>query len=109
MSEVNRVDSFYPISDTMQSVSRFWEIGMVVKLADHRQRAKQGDRDAESRLCNRLGQLRRNVPTMKQMSPNLQEEIRESVQFLRSIGRRVDFMNPNPAYWITTRSGKPRW
>lgn len=104
---MNKLDLFYPISETMSS-GGIWEIGMVVKLAGHRQMAKSGDLERESRLVNRLGQLRRNCEYMD-MSNNLKEEINESVAYLRSVGRKVDFSKKNPAEWITTRKGNPRW
>lgn len=101
-------DQFYPPSETMSGQSPFWQIGMVAKLADHRAGAEAGDRDKESRLCNRLGQLRRLVKR-EQMLDALREEVEEAVKFLRSTGRTVDFKQEDPAKWITTRDGRPRW
>ena len=101
-------DQFYPPSETMSGQSSFWQIGMVAKLADHRAGAEAGDRDKESRLCNRLGQLRRLVKWEQMLGP-LREEVEEAVKFLRSTGRTVDFAQEDPAKWITTRDGRPRW
>lgn len=80
----------------------------MAKLADHRAGAEAGDRDKESRLCNRIGQLRRLVKR-EQMLDALREEVEEAVKFLRSTGRTVDFAQEDPAKWITTRDGRPRW
>jgi phage gp46-like protein len=79
-----------------------------MKINNHLQNAKLGDREAESRLCNRLGTLRRSIE-IKDMSPDLQDVIKEAAAWLRSTGRKIDFTNQDPALWITTRSGNPRF
>lgn len=108
---MNAFDEFYPVSQTMSSGSAgMWEIGMTVKLAEHLAAAQRGDRERESKLINRLGQMRRNVASFDKLSDNVKEEVAKSVTWLRSVGRKVDFSNTNPAFWITARDGKtPRW
>lgn len=103
------LDEFYPISSTMRSSpSGMWQVGMVVKLASHRQAAKNGDRLAESKLCNRIGQLRRNVE-WGALSTSLVDEIKASVEFLKTTGREINFASKNPKEWISGRGGAPRW
>jgi len=106
----NEIDIFYPMSATMQSSGFVWEIQMILKLEDHLRAAMAGDRERESKLINRLGQIRRNIPHFSDLLDNLQDVIKRSVEWLRSIGRKVDFQHPNPAMWISARDGKsPRW
>ena len=102
-------DSFYQVSQTMVDCPQgLWQAGMMVKLAEHLKAAKQGDRDRESRLVNRLGQLRRCVES-SYISPGLQEQIVAAVGWLRDHGRTVDFSSADPAKWISQRGGAPRW
>ncbi len=104
------VDDFYPLSDAMRKCPHgMWQVGMVVKLSDHLANAKAGSKDSESRLCNRLGQLRRNVE-FSCLQTALVEAVTEAITWLRSTGRTVDFKQEDPTRWITTRDGKtPRW
>lgn len=102
-------DEFYPLSASIQT-SGVWEINMVQKLENHLSKAVNGDREAESKLINRLGQIRRHVASFDTLSANLQDVIKKSVSWLRTIGRSVDFKNTDPGYWITARDGKtPRF
>ena len=102
-------DQFYPVSQTMvQMPQGIWQIQMAAKLAGHRQNAASGSKDAESRLCNRLGQLARNVE-WKHLTDALREEVHLAVVYLHSVGRTVDLGGPDPRVWITTRGGLPRW
>lgn len=103
------IDRFYPVSDTMTNTPMgMWQIGMVIKLEDHLQNAKNGNLDSESRLVNRIGQLRRNVP-VEHLSENLRDVVSKAVAWLKTTGRIVDLTNPDPALWITQRGGAPRW
>lgn len=103
------IDNFYPISETMKnSPTGMWQVGMVVKLETHLQSAKNGNRDSESRLVNRIGQIRRNVP-IDQISQSLLDVVKKSANWLRTTGRVVDLKNPDPALWITQRGGAARW
>lgn len=103
------IDHFYPVSGTMMAMpGGLWQIGMVVKLETHLQSARNGNRDSESRLVNRIGQLRRNVP-FNQLSESLLDVVKKSAEWLRSTGRQIDLKNSEPALWITQRDGSPRW
>lgn len=103
------LDSFYPISETMKNApTGMWQLGMVVKLETHLQNAKNGDRDAESRLVNRVGQIRRNVP-VENLTESLREVVGKTIAWLKTTGRVVDLKNPDPALWITQRCGAARW
>lgn len=104
------IDQFYPVSDTIVNCpSGMWQVGMVVKLTEHLNSARNGNRDSESRLVNRIGQLRRCIPKMDLMSTSLKEVFVQAVEWLRSIGRKVDLKNEDAAYWITQRGGAARW
>jgi hypothetical protein len=102
------IDLFYPISETIKT-SAIWQISMLVKLETHLQNAQNGNRLAESKLINRIGQIRRNVESFNSLNSDLQDVIKRSVEWLRTTGRTVDLKNENPALWITMRDGSPRW
>ena len=103
-------DEFYPKSETMAvGPGAMWVLGYEMKLREHLQNAKSGDREAESKLCNRLGQLRRHYKVLSGFPSGLLDVLKETAAFLRSTGRKVDLGNPDPRFWITTRSGGPRW
>lgn len=107
----NLLNDFYPISNTMcDCPSGIWQVGMVVKLTEHLAAAKSGDRERESKLINRLGQLRRNTSSLNTLNTTLVDVVKQSADFLRSTGRSVNFAHEDPRYWITARDGKtPRW
>lgn len=104
-------DKFYPVSETIRNnAGEMWQVGLTIKIQDHLNTARQGDRERESRLINRLGQLRRNMSSPDDLSPDLRSVIKEAVSWLRSTGRKVDFSDPDPRFWVTARDGKsPRW
>jgi hypothetical protein len=104
---MNEVDRYYPIDDKLK-LYPLRQVGYIMRITANFGLAKAGDRDAESRLCNRLGSLRRSIE-FSDMSPNLQEAVKDTVEWLRSVGRKVDFKHNDPAMWITTRSGGPRF
>jgi transketolase C-terminal domain/subunit len=104
---MNKVDEYYPIDNDVK-IYPVREMGYIMKINNHLQNAKLGDKIAESKLCNRLGTLRRSIE-IKDVSPDLQDAIKEAVAWLRTTGRKVDFANQDPALWITTRSGNPRF
>jgi hypothetical protein len=104
---MSKIDEFYPIDNDIK-IYPVREMGYIMKINNHLQMAKAGDREAESRLCNRLGQLRRSMD-FNNMSPDLQDAIKEAAAWLRTTGRKVDFSHNDPALWITTRSGNPRF
>lgn len=83
---------------------------MLMKITQHLHLSKKGDRESESKLINRLGQIRRHVVTVNDLSPDLLKVFKESVEYLRSVGRTVNFTAEDPGYWITARDGKtPRF
>ena len=104
-----RFDAFYPVSQTISACpTGLWQIGMTAKLAEHLAAAKGGDRDRESRLVNRLGQIRRHLHS-DQLSQGLADQFKEACLWLRSEGRKIDLRNEDPARWISQRGGAPRW
>ena len=106
---MDQFNEFYPESQAMKAGSSgMWMIGMVLKLEKHLQNAKNGNREAESKLCNRIGQIRRHFE-FPDLPGNIKDLVIESVDWLRTTGRAVDLRNKNPAYWISTRDGRPRW
>lgn len=108
----SRVDDFYPVSDTVRNAATGKTIAVIGydhRLRRHLAGAKAGDRDRESRLVNRLGQLRRSLPKLSEATPDIRLLVKECVEYLRSVGRTVDFANTEPALWISQRGGNPRW
>lgn len=104
------IDKFYPISETIRACPNgMWQISMVVKLESHLQAAKNGDRDAESRLVNRIGQLRRHFPEISDLPPNIFNAMRKACGWLSTNGRVFDLLNEDPALWVSQRGGAPRW
>ncbi len=84
-------------------------MGFRSKILGHLEAAKAGDRDRESALINRLGQLRRHYLKIGDMPDFLIDAVKQAVAFLRSVGRTVDLGNPDPAKWVSRRGGSPRW
>ena len=104
-----QLDMFYPASQTMLNAPQgMWQLGMAIKLSEHLAAAKLGDRDRESRLVNRLGQIRRCVEK-PDISAVLTDEMVKACRWLRSQGRTVDMGNHDPRLWISQRGGAPRW
>lgn len=102
-------DDFYPISTTMKNAPQgLWQIGLLVIIDKHLEHAKNGCRESESRLINRIGQLKRNVP-FNAISDELKKKIKKSVEWLETTGRKVDLKNEDPRFWISNRKGGPRW
>ena len=109
MANAQQLDTFYPASQTMLNAPQgMWQLGMAIKLSEHLAAAKLGDRDRESRLVNRLGQIRRCVEK-PDISAVLADEMVKACRWLQSQGRKFDFKNDNPAKWISQRGGAPRW
>jgi len=105
---MSRYDEFYPESNSIKNLdSKFGIIiGLKLKLISHLNNAKAGDMNAESKLINRIGQLRRNRPSMPE---ELREELKQAVEYLRSVGRVIDLKGDDPSLWISMRGGAPRW
>lgn len=104
---MNEFDKYYPESDSMKTQGVGIVISLKAKLQSHLRKAMSGDREAESKLCNRLGQIRRNFPD--KFPDWLKEEFDQAVPFLRSVGRTINFKSSDPRYWISQRGGYPRW
>jgi hypothetical protein len=111
----DRFDSFYPISESLKIDGLAW-VDMLSKLSNHRinaERALAEGRDPgeyESKLINRIGQIRRMKPEGKGLSHDILEEIKLGIKYLKSRGRKIDLENENPAHWISNRDGTgPRW
>ena len=103
------LDEFYPESEVMARGIGMWVAGFEFKIQEHLRKAKAGDRVAESKLCNRMGQLCRHHKDLTLFPESTLVALKEVANWLRSTGRKVDFSNPDPRFWITTRSGNPRW
>lgn len=108
---MSKVDEFYPKSAVMAAQpDGMWQLGLVMKMEEHLAKARRGDRLYESKLINRIGQLRRCVEHFDQLQTPLQDTVREAVAWVRSTGRAVNLSVDDPRYWITARDGKsPRW
>lgn len=106
---MNEFNEFYPVSDTILNCpGGLWQLGMILKLEEHLRNAQRGSGEAESKLCNRIGQLRRCVP-FNVLTTNLQEKVGECIKWLRTTGRVLDLKNEDPRQWISNRNGGPRW
>jgi hypothetical protein len=97
------LDTFYPASDHLKDQYVAAILGMVFKLREHRLSGNQ------SKLANRLGQLRRNVADFTSLPEDLQEEVKIAIFYLRSSGRTVNLGSADPREWISTTTGLPRW
>ena len=103
-------DKFYPPIPHFNDFNLGIMIGLPLKLRGHLAAAKAGDRDRESRLINWLGRIRVSADTkFNDLPAELREAMKESCDWLRTQGRIVNFRDPDPARWVTTRDGQPRW
>jgi len=105
-TEMSKVDEFYPIYNLQESP--LIELSLMLKLKRDLEMAKKGNKLSESKLCNRIGSLRRSAD-FRDLNPDLQNLLRESVDWLRSVGRKVNLGCDDPRQWISTRDGRPRW
>lgn len=102
-------DDFYTVSTTMKEAPQgMWQMGINGVILTHLENAKDGCRESESRLINRIGQIKRNVP-FEVLNSDLKNTLKIAVEWLRTTGRKVDLNNPDPSLWITKRDGSPRW
>ena len=102
------LDDFYPISQVMSNPdSLMWTLGWEIWVREYLRAAKNGSRSSESKLVNRLGQVRRCLPMLK--GHQIEPLFLEAVAWLRTTGRIVDLSNADPGRWISTREGKPRF
>ena len=102
------LNSFYPLSETIKK-SALWQVSMIIKIEGHLRNARNGDGEAESKLCNRIGQIRRHVKHVDHREPDLMGLVKESVDWLRSQGRKINLHSEDPREWISTRDGRSRW
>ncbi len=107
----DRIEKFYPRSASIANMANtMTQIQLEMKLRGHIQAAQGGDRERESRLINRIGQIRREFPNgLAAVPERIRTVMREAVEWLRSVGRVTDFKNPDARYWISQRGGAPRW
>lgn len=99
----------YPVCETMRSfLAVRWQTGVCVILDGLLREAKLGDRECETRLVNKIGQLKRNT-NFTDLNDELKGLVKESVDWLKTTGRVVDLNNKNPSLWISKRDGSPRW
>lgn len=106
------LDEFYPMTDSLKSAvlgNTVGTLGLEQRLRSHLSKAVLGDRAAESRLVNRVGQIRRCAGTIDRLDPGIRQAMRESVAWLRVVGRECDLSSPDPAKWVSKRGGAPRW
>lgn len=109
---MNRIEKFYPVSKTIVTMpDGMWQVGATLRIRDHLKNAKSGIKESETRLCNKLGTIRRSIGySFKSISPDLLTAIKESSDWLRTTGRNVDFASDDPRKWITARDGvSPRF
>ncbi len=101
-------NEFYPHSNSIHT-SALWSIGFLLKIEGHLASAKNGNKEAESKLCNRIGQLRRHIASVEDLPEDLRAAVKESVDWLRNQGRVVKLGSADPREWISARGGTPRW
>ncbi len=101
-------NEFYPFSNSINTTA-FWSIGFLLKIETHLRNAKNGNKEAESKLCNRIGQLRRHISSVNDLPEDLQTAVKNSVDWLRSQGRVIKLGSKDPREWISARGGMPRW
>lgn len=107
---MSTVDFFYPFSKNINNMPQgMWQMDAAMRLRHNLTLAKKGDMEAERRIINRIGTIRRSVNSMQEINQDLLEVIKEAADYLRSTGRKVDLSNKDPRYWITRRDGSPRW
>lgn len=106
------IDKFYPQSDSMEACATgkcVGVVGLVQRLQTHLDAAKTGSMDAERRLISRIGQVRRHVPVYSKIDAQVQVCLALAIEYLRSVGRKVNLGSDDPAMWISQRNGQPRW
>lgn len=100
------VDEFYPMFE--KDIGSMAGLGLAQRIQLHLDNAKNGDRLAESKLMNRIGQVKRSF-SFDEVPVDIQDLIKEAVEYLRSTGRKVNLGSSNPEEWFTTRSGQSRF
>jgi len=90
------------------SSSPFLSLGLRQRIVANLASARGGDRDAESRLVTRIGEVRATWRTFNEVPDFLQDAVKEAVTFLRQVGRKIDFKSADPGCWVSGRDGLPR-
>ena len=70
--------------------------------------ARKGDAKSESKLINRLCDVRASIAHFPTLPRDLREVIEEVVAYLRSVGRTITFGSNDPTLWVSARDGRPR-
>jgi hypothetical protein len=91
----------------------FITMGYLIKIAGHLRAARLGDRDAESKLINRLGELRAAFNSKEDFirwakQSQLDEVLPEAFHWLKSVGRVVNLSATDQSCWISCRGGFAR-
>lgn len=102
------IDQFYKLSPEMLNDCNEWQTKVTGELKTYLEKAKQGDRDAESKAINLIGTIKRST-NFVDLTHSLVGIIRLAVEYFKSTGRTVDFSATDPRMWISGRSGGPRW
>jgi len=107
------------MKDTYPIISNFGKpnlgvmVGLPLRMRSHLAAAQAGDRDRESRLVNWCGRIRASCEAsgikFNELSDDIRSVMRESLEWLKTTDRVVNMRDPDPARWITTRKGLPRW
>lgn len=89
-----------------QEVATFFVERMMFRLGE----AKKGDKKSESKLINRLCDVRASIDNLSKVPQNLREMILMTTRYLMSIGRKVDLRpeQTDPKLWVSARGGQPR-
>lgn len=100
-------EEFYPYSETLKRGGMGAVLSMKQKLIGHLIAAKSGCMVSESKLANRVGQIRRVFPG--KCPETYRAEMTDAIEYLRSVGRKVKLESADPRFWISRRGGGPRW
>lgn len=106
---LNPVDTNYPFQYLMKDAIEDWQRSYTIKIKGSLLLAKKGDILFENELINYIGTIQRNRYGFEELNQELYGLIEEAIEFLKSVGRKINFNHKDPAYWISTRSGQPRW
>ena len=106
---LNPVDTNYPFQYLMKDTIEDWEKSYTIKIKGSLLLAKKGDILFENELINYIGTIQRNRHGFEELNQELKHVIQEALEFLKSVGRSINLNHVDPAFWISTRSGQPRW
>lgn len=106
---LNPVDINYPFQYLMKDAIEDWEKSFYIKIKGCLILAKKGDILFENELINYIGTIQRNRHGFNELNQELYYLIEEAIEYLKSVGRKINFNHKDPSHWISTRSGQPRW